>query len=58
VNPQPDLGSAAWRVVDADTGALVARVRSRADATAIILANGDPTRYVVEPPAADDEAKA
>jgi hypothetical protein len=52
---QPDR-PAAWRVVDADTGALVARVPSRTDAVRIVCDAPDPARYVIEPPAAEDEA--
>jgi hypothetical protein len=54
VKTLPDC-PAAWRVVDADTGALVASVPSRTDAVRIVCDAPDPARYVIEPPAAEDE---
>lgn len=56
MNPQRDCP--AWRVVDADTGALVALVESRAEATQIVVGSSDPSKYVIEAPAAGDEGEA
>lgn len=47
-----------WRVVDADTGALVALVGSREEAARMVKDGPDGAIYLVEPPAAEGDGDA
>lgn len=48
----------AWRVVDADTGALVAAVASREEAVLALRDAREGAIYLIEPPAAEAESAA